>query len=401
MRAQRLVAALGVLAATAGAVVALAGPALADTTLCDQYASTTIANGAYIVQNNRWGTGSTQCLDVGSTGFTVTKQDGVNPTNGAPTAYPSAYFGCHYGNCTPGFSPIPANSTAFSGLQTSTTMSYPSGGNWDAAYDIWFDPTARTNGQNTGAEIMVWLNHSGPPQPIGSKIATVSLAGGTWDVWEGNIGWNVISYVRTAGTGSLSFPVSTFFDDAVARGYASRSWYLTSIQAGFEPWSGGTGLAVKSFAVTRGTSTSPSTTPAATAGPTRSATPTSAPTSTAPSATTTKAPTSAPATSPANGVSVGCSASFTVSQTWAGGFVGDVVVHNTSSVRTKSWKVSWSWPGSQDVASMWNATSGGSGRNETATAVNYNQELAPGSITAFGFVGTGTPATPTLSCTAG
>ncbi len=30
-------------------------------------------------------------------------------------------------------------------------MTYPSGGVWDAAYDIWFDPTARRDGQNTGA----------------------------------------------------------------------------------------------------------------------------------------------------------------------------------------------------------------------------------------------------------
>jgi hypothetical protein len=405
MRARRLVAALGVLAATAGTLVTLAAaPALADTTLCDQYASTTIANGAYIVQNNRWGTSATQCLNVTSTGFTVTKQEGTAPTNGAPTSYPSAYFGCHYGNCTTGFSPIPASSSTFAGLRTTASLSYPSGGNWDAAYDIWFDPTARTDGQNTGAEIMVWLNHSGPPQPIGSKVATVSLAGGTWDVWEGNVGWNVISYVRTTATSTASFAPSTFFDDAVARGYASRSWYLTSIQAGFEPWSGGAGLAVNSFAVTRGGAADPvaTTTPAATTGPTRSATPTTtAPTATA---TATKAPTSAPTattTAPATGTNLGCTATFTVSQTWAGGFSADVVVRNTSTVaRTKDWQVSWTWPGIQEVSSMWNATSGGSGKNETATAVNYNRELAPGSITAFGFVGTGTPATPTLSCTA-
>ncbi|WP_263992013.1 GH12 family glycosyl hydrolase domain-containing protein [Mycobacterium bourgelatii] len=27
----------------------------------------------------------------------------------------------------------------------------------------------------------------------------------------------------------------------------NQSWYLTSIQAGFEPWQGGVGLAVESF----------------------------------------------------------------------------------------------------------------------------------------------------------
>jgi hypothetical protein len=32
--------------------------------------------------------------------------------------------------------------------------------------------------------------------------------------------------------------------------------------------------------------------------------------------------------------------------------------------------------------------------------VNYNRELAAGSIAAFGFVGSGKAVTPTLSCTA-
>src|SRR5205085_705152 len=35
--------------------------------------------------------------------------------------------------------------------------------------------------------------------------------------------------------------------DVVARGYGQRSWWLSSVQAGFEPWVGGTGLAVNSF----------------------------------------------------------------------------------------------------------------------------------------------------------
>jgi Glycosyl hydrolase family 12 len=232
--------------AALGSMVVVAAPASADQQICDQYGSTTTSSG-YIVQNNRWGTDSTQCINVTSNGFSITRNDASNSTSGPPSAYPSIYWGCHYGNCTSGFSPIQANTSKFSNVRTSVSMSYPSSGSWDAAYDIWFDPTARTDGQNTGAEIMVWLNHSGPPQPVGSKVGTVSLAGGTWDVWEGNIGWNVISYVRTSGTGSISFAPSTFLDDAVARGYASNSWYLTSIQAGFEPWQGGVGLAVNSF----------------------------------------------------------------------------------------------------------------------------------------------------------
>jgi cellulase/cellobiase CelA1 len=368
MKARRFLAAVGVVAGvTAGALVAHAGPATADTVLCDQYASTTI-QGAYIVQNNRWGTSATQCISVTSTGFRVTQEDGVNPTNGAPTAYPSVYWGCHYSACTPGFTPIQASSSAFAGISTSVAMSYPSGGNWDAAYDIWFDPTARTDGQDTGAEIMVWLNHSGPPQPVGAKVGTVTLAGGTWDVWEGNIGWNVISYVRTSGTGSINFPVRTFFDDAVARGYARRSWYLTSVQAGFEPWSGGTGLAVNSFSVTRsGTTTTPP-------GPT-------------------------PTTSTQPPGPAGCTATATVASSWSGGFVENVTVRAGASA-IHGWTVRWTWPSGQTVTNAWGATTSGSGSAVSATNLSYNGGLMANGSTSFGFQSTGTAVTPTLTCTA-
>jgi len=358
MKARRFLAALGVLAAVfAGVTVTQASPAAADTTLCDQYSTTTIQGGAYIVQNNRWGTSATQCINVTSTGFRITQQDGVAATNGAPTAYPSVVWGCHYGACTPGFSPIQASSSAFSGISTSVSMSYPSGGNWDAAYDIWFDPTARTDGQNTGAEIMVWANHSGPPQPVGAKVGTVTLAGGTWDVWEGNIGWNVISYVRTSGTGSLNFPVSTFFNDAVSRGYAQRSWYLTSIQAGFEPWSGGTGLAVNSFSVTRGGTTSP----------------------------------------PAGG-SGSCAASADIASSWSGGFTENVTVRNTGTAAISGWQVTWTWPSGQSITSIWSATNSGSGNSVTARNLAYNGSIAAGSSTSFGFQGAGNPVVPVVSC---
>jgi hypothetical protein len=53
--------------------------------------------------------------------------------------------------------------------------------------------------------------------------------------------------------------VSTFFNDAVSRGRAQRAWYLTSIQAGFEPWQGGVGLAVSNFLVTTGGGTTTTT----------------------------------------------------------------------------------------------------------------------------------------------
>ena len=42
-----------------------------------------------------------------------------------------------------------------------------------------------------------------------------------------------------------------FIDDVRNRGAITNSWYLTSIQAGFEPWQGGAGLAVTNFSADR------------------------------------------------------------------------------------------------------------------------------------------------------
>ncbi|MFX8203616.1 hypothetical protein ABTL17_20130, partial [Acinetobacter baumannii] len=78
--------------------------------------------------------------------------------------------------------------------------------------------TPRTDGQNTGAELMVWLNHTGSVHAAGSQVATVNIAGATWGVWFGNFGWNIVSYVRQGSTSSIGFNVSSFYRDMVSRG---------------------------------------------------------------------------------------------------------------------------------------------------------------------------------------
>jgi len=243
----------------AGAVVTVvvgAAPAQAAPVICEKFGATSILNDQFIVMNNVWGADTAQCIDVNqSGGFTVTQAAHNKATNGAPAAYPAIYAGCHYAatpaDCTTGSGlPMQANTAAFGNVRTSVSYTYPASGTWNAAYDIWFDPTPRMNGQNTGAEIMIWLNFQGSIQPVGSQVATVNLAGGTWQVWFGNVGWNVVTYRRTSATTSLNFAVNTFYNDAVSRGFAQSSWYMTSVQAGSEPWVGGAGMAVNSFTYT-------------------------------------------------------------------------------------------------------------------------------------------------------
>jgi hypothetical protein len=358
-----------------GAQVASAAPVI-----CEQYGSTTIQGGRYVVMNNRWGTSATQCIDVTSNGFSVTQADGQTATNGAPKSYPAVYYGCHYGNCSSSnniLSPngLQASDSRFSTISTSVSMTYPGSGTYDAAYDIWFNKSrpSTTTQQNDGAELMIWLNHTGSIQPIGSKVGTANVAGATWDVWYGSVGWNVISYVRQSPTSSISFPVSSFWNDVVSRGYGSTSWYLTSIQAGFEPWIGGAGLAVTSFSVTTDGSQP-------TQSPTQSPTPT--PTVTTP---------------PPSGS--GCTATLKVDNAWNGGFQGTVTVKNAGSSMISGWTAKATLPSGTTISNLWNGTLTTSGSAITVKNAPYNGLLNGGASTTFGFVANGSAPTSGFSCT--
>lgn len=238
-------AALGVALVSCAALATAAAPAHADTEVCQAYGSAVIQD-QYVVQNNRWGIAEEQCVGVTANGFEVTRAEGSVPTTGAPKSYPSVFNGCHYTNCSPGTG-LPAQIGSISGAPTSITYEYVDDAVYDAAYDIWLDPTPRTDGVNS-TEIMIWFNRVGPIQPVGSQTGSATVAGRDWEVWTGNNGGNdVISFVAPSAIDSWSFDVKDFVDETVTRGLAQDSWYLTSVQAGFEPWEGGAGLAVSSF----------------------------------------------------------------------------------------------------------------------------------------------------------
>jgi cellulase/cellobiase CelA1 len=330
--------------------------AQAVTQICDKFGSARVQGGRYVVQNNEWGDSTGQCISVTDSGFTVTAGSHNKPTNGAPGAYPSIFRGCHYNNCSD-TSGLPAPVSSLATLPSSARVTVPSSGAWNASYDLWLDPTPRVDGQNTGAEIMIWINHLGPPQPVGSRVGTVSLAGATWDVWFGNTGWNVVSYVRQQTTTAFDGTLRSFVDDAISRGHAQRAWYLTSVQFGFEPWVGGPGLAVSSFSVDTGggggstTTTRPSTT-----------------------TTTTRPP----------GGGGACRVTYSA-DTWAGGFVANVTITNTGTTTVNGWALRFTFPGDATVTNMWNAAPTQSGRTVDARNLSYNVTIAPGATAGFGF----------------
>jgi len=356
-----LLAATVVMLAAAGVAVG-ARVALADTTLCDQYASTTA--GQYVVQNNRWGTSATQCINVTSNGFRITQQAGSSSTSGAPVSYPSIFYGCHYTNCSPG-TVLPRQISAMGSVTSSISYSYVGNATYDAAYDIWMDPSPKKDGVNQ-TEIMIWFNHVGQVQPVGSSRGGVSVAGRDWTVWTGNNGGNnVVSYVAPSAIGSWSFDVLAFARDTIARGFGTASWYLTSVQAGFEPWQGGVGLAVNSFSVAvngsggggggggGGTSASPTTGGGGGGG----------------------------------GGSSACQITYATNP-WTGGFTANVTIKNSGSSSLSSWGLAFTLPSGQTITSSWNTALSGNSGSITARNVNYNASIPPGGSQSFGFQGT-------------
>ena len=263
------------LRASALLVLISLGPAnpAAAATICNQYDTVDINAKTYVVQNNMWNVrndvnGWKNCMTVDEeTGaFAITEANHGMPTDGAPAGYPSIFKGCHWGNCTDN-SGMPVRVSAISSATSDWETAQPNNVTEDVAYnvayDLWFNssPTTKKGCGNDGtadcgpdkAELMIWLNRVGGVQPFGEKIAGgVSIAGTTWDVWFGKTesDLNTISYVRTTGVTRVSnLDLTSFMDDAWSRCYVLTNWYLISVEAGFEIWKGGAGLASDSFSV--------------------------------------------------------------------------------------------------------------------------------------------------------
>jgi Glycosyl hydrolase family 12 len=293
-------------ALTAGGLLAVSLPAAnsdaaATTTRLCKSQTLPVGGGAYAVENNEWGSSAAECITTDrGTDFTVANSSIANAANGAPGGYPAIYKGCHWGACTRGSGfPLQVSGIRAGKVTTSWSTSQPGGSSdYDVAYDIWFNQTPAASGQPNGTELMIWLNHNGPVQPFGSQAArNVAIGGRGYNVWFGKQGWNTVSYTMTSGSSSVrNLDLQPLIADAVRRGYISPSWYLIDVEAGFELWQGGAGLATNSFSVkvAGGGAPLPRPNPASPTSPATSPVPSSSPASPASPASPPSSPTPAP-----------------------------------------------------------------------------------------------------------
>lgn len=203
---------------------------------------------AFIIRNDNFG-GRPECLSVGSgPNFLVSRQS-VRYRHREPVAFPDVFMGCAWGVCTAG-SQLPARVSALRDAATSWHTSLHATGTWNAAYDIWFSKRDVTTSQADGAELMIWLSTRG----MGAPRARILRIGRTrwylfhWIASHNGASWNYIQFRRVRPVaGVTDLKLAPFIGAAERLGWISPSWWLLNIEAGFEVWNGGQGLATTSF----------------------------------------------------------------------------------------------------------------------------------------------------------
>jgi cellulose 1,4-beta-cellobiosidase len=211
--------------------------------------------GPYRIQNNvATADNGKQCITAkaggGAAGFSIDSSS-LSTGGNSPVAYPSVAYGWHFGQSTTGTG-LPKALSAITSAPSTVTYTPPSGGKYNASYDIWAVPTSAGANPATpagGVEVMIWLAAGGGPQPIGSPGETVKIGNHNYEIWTGtNSTWQVVTFWSKDYIGGwTNEDLKPFLQKAIALGKAQNDWNLLSVQFGFEIWNGGNGASVNSF----------------------------------------------------------------------------------------------------------------------------------------------------------
>lgn len=206
----------------------------ATTISCDSWGS--LKEGSYTIYHNNWGasqaTSGSQC-----TYFTS--------LSGTSVAWSTSWTWEGGQSQVKSYSNVALENV---NKQLSAVGSIPSTWKWtytgsnivaDVSYDLWLSPTS---GGTNMYEIMVWLaayGGAGPISSTGKAIATPTIGGYTFSLYSGPNGdTTVFSFVSSSTITSFSGDMMDFFDYLTNNQGVSTSNYITSVQAGTEPFSG-------------------------------------------------------------------------------------------------------------------------------------------------------------------
>lgn len=233
-----------------------------------------ITQGDYLIQADQWNSpsGQMQITTAGTAaapGFQITADTENVTAPGAPGSYPSIIYGYGYqGPYTPNCKLPIQISQLTPGLVKSTyeTTQVP-GAAFDCSYDNWFAHSGTPVNQNAGLELMIWLAWGGGVEAGGPLHASnVTIGGNTFNVYfgTGNADLGSVYCLSTTPLTSLTIDMYDFAEYLVSQGWLDSTYYLTSIEAGYETWHGNEGASADSFTVTIGGTPSPAPAKAAT-----------------------------------------------------------------------------------------------------------------------------------------
>ncbi|MEO3813543.1 cellulose binding domain-containing protein [Sphaerisporangium sp. B11E5] len=98
----------------------------------------------------------------------------------------------------------------------------------------------------------------------------------------------------------------------------------------------------------------------------------------------------------------GCTATYRITNSWQGGFQGEVTVRNNGTSAITGWTVAWTFANGQTITQIWSGTHTQSGASVSVRNVAYNGNVGAGATASFGFNGSwnGTNAVPSpITCT--
>jgi hypothetical protein len=211
----------------------------------------TISAAPYYMMNNIWnadspgaGEQSVYFKNINNWGATAKHTTGA----GKIKSYPAVVLGTHF-NTDSGTTLLPRKIDKLKTVRSWWSQK-SSAAQYDAAYDLWFDPIASLGHRAAQDELMVWLNwrDTKPLAGRGYNLFGVAIADDrrrigniTWNIYHGSNGINkVTSFVPTTKFDSLDINMRPFIDYCIRKGWLQSSEYMTSIQAGWEITSGGT-----------------------------------------------------------------------------------------------------------------------------------------------------------------
>ncbi|KAG6616431.1 Cell 12A endoglucanase [Phytophthora cinnamomi] len=221
----------------AGAIAAATLAVASAGEFCGQWDSAKSTN--YIVYNNLWNKNAaasgSQCTGVDSiSDSTIGWHTSYTWTGGAPTEVKS------YSNAALIFTPKQLSS--ISTIPTNMEYSYScSSGLFvaDVSYDLFTSSTASGSSEY---EIMIWLaayGGAGPISSTGKAIATVTIGSNCFNLYKGpNGSTTVFSFVATETITNFSADLLEFFTYLVNNQAFPSSQYLTTLEAGTEPFVG-------------------------------------------------------------------------------------------------------------------------------------------------------------------